>query len=100
MLDSGNNKEGCVSMGADSLATPCLLYCGSCAYLMVDECRGCGSEDRSDCKIFKCCRIDKRLRFCTECDAFPCAELQQSVGVHPGWLEHQKKLLQKNREKD
>ena len=79
-------------MSFDPLATPCLLYCGSCRYYMNEKCRGCGSKDRPDCKIFKCCRIDKRLHFCTECDDFPCTELKTSVGVHPGWLEDQSKL--------
>lgn len=79
-------------MGVDPLATPCLLYCGSCRYYMNEECRGCVSEDRPDCKIFKCCRTDKKLQFCTKCDGFPYAVLKKSVGVHPGWLEDQAKL--------
>jgi hypothetical protein len=79
-------------MEVDALATPCLLYCGSCRYYMTGECRGCGSEDRAGCKIFDCCRGEKKLRFCTECTEFPCAVLKKSVGVHPGWLEEQAKL--------
>ena len=59
---------------------------------MVGECGGCGSEDREGCKIFDCCRVEKNLRFCTECTEFPCAVLKKSVGVHPGWLENQAKL--------
>lgn len=79
-------------MNLNPLATPCLLYCDSCRYYMTGECRGCGSEDRQGCKIFKCCRTDKKLRFCTECDDFPCTELKSSIGVHPDWLEDQAKL--------
>ncbi|MGD8506386.1 MAG: DUF3795 domain-containing protein [Candidatus Bathyarchaeota archaeon] len=79
-------------MSSNSLATPCLLYCGSCRYYMNEECKGCGSEDRPDCKIFNCCRKEKRLGFCTECEEFPCPELKTSVGVHPSWLEDQAKL--------
>ena len=72
-------------MGVDSLATPCLLYCGSCRYYMNGECGGCGSEDREGCEIFDCCRVKEELRFCAECMEFPCAVLK-SVGVHPeGW---------------
>lgn len=85
-------SKRCETMSVNPLATPCLLYCGSCRYYMTEECRGCGSEDRPDCKIFKCCRTDKKLRFCTECKEFPCTVLKKSVGVHPGWLEDQAKL--------
>lgn len=80
------------AMSSDPLATACLLYCGSCRYYMNEECKGCGSDDRSECKIFQCCRTDKKLQFCTECDDFPCATLKKSVGVHPGWLDDQAKL--------
>lgn len=79
-------------MSVDLLATPCLLYCGSCRYYMNEECKGCGSEERQNCNIFRCRRIDKKLRFCTECDSFPCAVLKKSVGIHPGWLEDLAKL--------
>jgi len=66
---------------------------------MTKECRGCGSEDRPNCRIFECCKKAKRLHFCTECDAFPCKELKASVGVHSGWLEDQAKLsLKKHKE--
>ena len=84
-------------MSVDSLATPCLLYCGSCVYYMVEECRGCGSEDRKGCEIFECCRTNKKLRYCSECGDFPCPILKKSVGVHPGWLEDQAKLLSKKK---
>ncbi len=80
------------AMTVDPLATPCLLYCGSCRYYMNEECRGCGSEDRSDCKIFKYCRTDKELRFCTECNEFLCEVLKKSIGVNPGGLEDQAKF--------
>jgi len=85
-------QKQCQNLNIESLATPCLLYCGSCRYYMTGECKGCGSTDRSDCKIFKCCRTDKELRFCTECNEFPCIVLKESVGVHPDWLEDQAKL--------
>ncbi|UCH57569.1 MAG: DUF3795 domain-containing protein [Candidatus Bathyarchaeota archaeon] len=76
----------------NELATPCGLYCGSCRYYMVEECRGCGSEDRPDCRLFKCCREEKELWFCTQCDDFPCENLKKSKGLHPGWLEDQAKF--------
>jgi len=68
-------------MAVDVLATPCLLYCGSCGYYLSRECRGCGTEDRPDCSIADCCRKDRGLSFCTECGDFPCEELRKSVGV-------------------
>jgi len=79
-------------VSVDPLATPCLLYCGSCRYLMSGKCRGCGSKDREGCEIFECCRMDKELQFCTECKDFPCLRLKKSVGVHRGWLEDQAKI--------
>jgi len=85
-------------MAGQALAAACLLYCGSCRYFMNGECRSCGSEDRQGCEIFDCCRVKKRLRFCTECVEFPCAVLKKSVGVHPGWLEDQAKLPLPTRE--
>lgn len=79
-------------MSGDELATPCLLYCGSCRYLMNHECKGCGTESRSECSIRNCCRTEKNLLFCTECDEFPCEMLLSSTGVHPTWLKDQAKL--------
>jgi hypothetical protein len=76
----------------DALATPCGLYCGSCRYYMVEECGGCGSEDRQGCEILKCCREERNLRFCAECDDFPCDRLRNSVGLHPDWLDDQAAL--------
>ncbi|UCG37058.1 MAG: DUF3795 domain-containing protein [Candidatus Bathyarchaeota archaeon] len=74
-------------MASNPLATPCLLYCGSCRYYMNEECKGCGSEDRSECNIYGCCRKEKQLNYCTQCKDFPCPTLKKSVGVHPNWLE-------------
>jgi hypothetical protein len=62
---------------------------------MIEECKGCGSIDRPDCKIYKCCKIERKLNFCTECDEFPCNILKKSVGVHPRWLEDQANILRK-----
>lgn len=86
-------------MRVDPLATPCLLYCGSCRYHMASKCKGCGSKDREGCTIFNCCRIEKELRFCSECKEFPCLKLKKSVGIHPGWLEDQRKIPLINGEK-
>ena len=69
------------------LATPCGLFCGFCRYYMNEECGGCGSADREGCTIRTCCRVEKHLHFCTECEDFPCAKLESSVGLDPRWLE-------------
>jgi hypothetical protein len=74
------------------LATPCGLYCGSCRYYLGKECRGCGSEDREGCNLFACCRVKKGLRFCTECEEFPCDALRNSVGLDVRWLEDMAKI--------
>ncbi|MFX0096524.1 MAG: DUF3795 domain-containing protein [Candidatus Hodarchaeota archaeon] len=85
-------------MSGDSLATPCGLYCGFCRFYMNQECRGCGSPDRLDCNILKCCRGDKNLQFCTECEDFLCKELRNSIGLDPRWLEELAKLPLKRKE--
>ncbi len=76
-------------MEFDGYGTPCLLYCGSCRYFMNAECKGCGTESREGCSIYECCRNKRGLKFCSECEQFPCDTLKQSVGVHPKWLEDQ-----------
>ena len=59
---------------------------------MNEECRGCGSIDREECAIYGCCRVEKGLQFCSECDDFPCEELRSSLGLDPKWLEELAKL--------
>lgn len=76
-------------MEFDGLGTPCLLYCGSCRYFMNNECKGCGTASREGCTIRECCVEQQGLRFCSECEEFPCEVLERSVGVHPKWLEDQ-----------
>ncbi|MGC9350128.1 MAG: DUF3795 domain-containing protein [Anaerolineae bacterium] len=70
----------------DALVTPCGLYCGSCRFYMGGVCRGCGTADRAGCALFDCCRLKRGLRFCTECEEFPCEALRKSVGLDPRWL--------------
>ena len=82
-------------MDINMLATPCLLYCGSCAYYLTQECKGCGTEDRSECSILNCCRKDHELSFCTECANFPCDKIRNSIGIHPKWLDVQAIILKK-----
>ena len=79
-------------LGIETLATPCGLYCGFCRYFTNNKCLGCGSADRKNCEIFTCCKKDKTLLFCTECNDFPCEILSNSVGLHPDWLNELAKL--------
>lgn len=87
-------------MESDSLATPCGLYCGFCRFYMHEECHGCGSMDRADCRLYTCCRVERELRFCTQCEDFPCSALKSSIGLHPKWLEELAKLPLKGQRTD
>jgi len=84
-------------MQLDPLATPCGLYCGSCRFYINDRRGGCGTESRRDCGVQKCCRVDRHLSFCTECDEFPCRRFNESVGRRPQWLEDQTQQLPRKR---
>ncbi len=56
--------------------------------LCVGGCRGCGGW--GDCPIRKCCR-GKRLRFCFECNDFPC-EVLKKYPKHIGELNEIMKI--------
>ena len=60
---------------------------------MNEEWSRCGCVDVVGCTLFRCCRVDRRLRFCLECADFPCEELGSSVGLHPDWLAELAKQL-------
>ena len=91
------------------LAGICGLYCGTCPdYLAhrkndmgyvekrsqekgcsIDElrCDGCLSDHVSahckDCRHgFRTCAAEKRVKWCFECDEFPCQPLKDFTGVH------------------
>lgn len=86
-------------MNVDPLATPCLLYCGSCRYYIAEKCLGCGKMLKgvgyAGCPILKCCRTDRKLRFCSERDEFPYQRLKESKTLHLDWLEDQAKIPNK-----
>ena len=69
-----------------SLATACLLYCGSCRFYMNRDCQGCESPVKPTCTIRNCCR-ERGLTFCAECVDFPCETIRSFRGIHPKWLE-------------
>ena len=79
-------------MAFSSLATACGLFCGFCRFYMRGECKGCGSEDRRECAVYRCCRVENGLTFCKECKRFPCEKLRGSMGLDPGWLEELARL--------
>ena len=64
---------------------PCGVYCGACPSF-GKSCHGCASEriqkrkSKWACKLRTCCYSVKSIKFCIECDEFPCKE-------------HRKKLL-------
>lgn len=68
----------------------CGLYCGACPsyqatrsgaaeMLGLDSCRGCKSNDISDCFCSICdiksCAKERSLDFCCDCIEYPCSEL-------------------------
>lgn len=89
-------------MNNTNLVSACGLYCGSCGiYLATREddnekilqyavvlnqtfeetlCDGCGAERKSkhcsEMCTFIDCKQKKGVRFCTECNEFPCQELK------------------------
>ena len=76
-------------MRADEILGYCGLYCGGCGTYQATAagggieyepgfsttCRGCNSNELSiwcsDCEIKDCAR-EKGLRYCLECEEFPC----------------------------
>ena len=95
-----------------SMLAPCGIYCGGCGiHLRTDEeleywkqqkvdlnsikCDGCrsGPKERwsSDCEIFDCCVITKKLMYCSECDNFPCIMIENWIGN----MEHHRKAIER-----
>ncbi len=95
-------------MSKDHLAGICGLYCGACyiylTYKYGDEkavarlaeqlgikpeeleCQGCGPESekciRKDCKV-RSCAIERGVRFCYQCDDYPCKQFKESIEKFP-----------------
>lgn len=74
----------------DNLAAPCGMYCGSCRHYLAREngllkekglktgCEGCRARNKNCAFIKKSCsRIRKDIRFCSECNDFPCENLSK-----------------------
>ena len=45
-----------------------------------------------NCPILKCCRMERKVASCGECNNFPNQPLKQAKTLHPDWLEDQAKL--------
>jgi hypothetical protein len=75
----------------EMLGAACGLYCGWCPLYINTECKGCGRGDKVDCKIYKCCRVNKNLQFCSLCADFPCETYGKYKCLHPDWVEELKK---------
>ena len=73
-----------------NLVAPCGLYCGECSAFQDERCGGCISRKglclkyTKICKIYTCCVDKMRLRFCGECEKFPCEKFTKFFDT-PAW---------------
>ena len=70
----------------ENAAGICGLFCGTCPSY-PDDCHGCYSDKvRStcvDCKPgFRTCSKEHGVKYCFECDAFPCQRLMDFSKIH------------------
>ncbi|MFX1325974.1 MAG: DUF3795 domain-containing protein [Promethearchaeota archaeon] len=60
------------------------------------RCEGCWGEDEEiwspDCEIRKCCIKEKKLKYCYECNVFPCDILKNWAKQNEGYMEGLNKL--------
>lgn len=79
-----------IELNNQDLIAPCGLYCGECQALQDKRCEGCISRKglclkyTRICKIYSCCADEKGLRFCGECEDFPCEKFANFF-VTPAW---------------
>jgi len=80
-----------VTDDAPNLAGPCGFYCGTCRHYLARAkgrlkeknlkhgCKGCRVQDKNCAWVKKGCESlrKKRIAFCYECEAFPCANLEK-----------------------
>lgn len=76
------------------LASPCGLYCGSCKFYITKNCKGCKSKRDEKCPIWKCAE-ERGLRFCGECDDFPCEKNYMVPALSKQWLDEIKETFKK-----
>lgn len=56
----------------EKLIGKCGFYCGACPTYLRGGCRGCLEEHESGDCFSRDCSLKKGLRFCGECEDFPC----------------------------
>lgn len=69
---------------------PCGVYCGACPSYNK-TCLGCASNDKTQdrcskwtCKIRNCCYNKKELKYCINCEQFPCkTHKKKIIDSHP-----------------
>lgn len=75
-----------------NLIAPCGLYCGECEAFQDERCGGCISRKglclkySGLCKIYDCCINSKKLRFCCECQEFPCRNFKFFEDTDYDWF--------------
>ena len=79
-----------IELNDQDLIAPCGLYCGECEAFQDGRCGGCISRKglclkyTEICKIYSCCIDGRGLRFCGECQDFPCEKFTKFVNT-PVW---------------
>jgi hypothetical protein len=78
---------------------PCGIFCGTCRCFGWPEKPCPGAEvhcKQRRCKgIYVCCIEKKGLRFCYECDTFPCYRFRQFAVT---WKKHGQDLIENQRQ--
>lgn len=73
----GNDLQSDGPREAMELA-PCGLDCDDCGQ-KPEHCDGCHADSdhlwHADCAIRVCCKFDKQLSNCSQCDGFPCERI-------------------------
>lgn len=81
-----------IELNNQDLVAPCGLYCGECEAFQDERCGGCISRKglclkyTEICKIYSCCVDKKSLRFCGDCELFPCERFANFFGT-PVWYD-------------
>jgi len=81
-----------MKLNDQNLLAPCGLYCGECEGFQDERCGGCLSRKglclkyTKTCRIYTCCVDKRKLRFCSECEDFPCNKLAKFFDT-PLWYQ-------------
>jgi len=75
------------------LGAPCGVYCGACKFYLTEKCGGCRAKRNEQCTIWKCAE-ERGLRFCGECDRFPCENNYATPALAKQWLDEVKEAFQ------